>query len=214
MRLVVKIGGSLSIGENGPKPEYFRELFPVLNQIKHNQAIISIGGGALVRKYFNSVKEFLSNEQMEWIAVDLFRANVRFLSYNIDKPPLFSLEELNEKSEGVIGAIKPGRSSDANAAHAAKIIRADYFIKMTNVDGIYEKDPAIFPDSKMLRTLKFEDLLDYSQPGSPGNYGILDKTAMQIIIDNKIKTAIINGKNPENLLRFLEGEEIGTVISD
>lgn len=216
MRLVIKIGGSLSIDEHGPRMEYFKKLLPVLKKIdKNNQLILSIGGGKFIRKYYDSIKEFgLSDEEMEWIAVDILHVNVQFLSFLMKKKPIFSLDELNEKCSGVIGGIKPGRSTDANAAFAAKTIKADFFIKLTDVDGIYDKDPKKFSNAKKLDKVSFNELKNYAKGGKPGKYGVLDKLAVDIITKNKIKTVIMNGNNPEDILMVLKGKKVGTLISD
>jgi len=214
MKLVIKIGGSLSMNKDGPKVNYFKKILPILKKIDaKNQLILSIGGGKFVRKYYDVVKKFgISNDKMEWIAVDMLRANVRFLSFLMNKKPIFSLKELKKNSDGIIGGIKPGRSTDANAAYAAKIIKADMLIKLTNVDGVYDKDPNKFKYAKKIEHLTFRELADYIEEGKPGSYGILDKLAIEIIIKNRIRTIIMNGKNPENILKALKGEKMGTLI--
>ncbi|MEM7826629.1 MAG: UMP kinase [Candidatus Aenigmatarchaeota archaeon] len=215
MKIVIKIGGSLSIGKNGPRFKYFKKLLPILKKIdKEHQLILVIGGGKLIRKYYDAIKKFnLSNEEMEWIAIDMLRVNVRFLSFLMKKKPIFRIEELNEKSEGIIGGVFPGRSTDANAAYAAKAIKADLLIKLTDVDGIYDKDPKRFKNTKKIDNLSFDELRNYINDEAPGSYGILDRLAIETIIKNKIKTIIMNGKKPENLLKVLKGEKIGTLIS-
>lgn len=215
MRLVIKIGGSLSIGKDGPKKEYFSRLLPVLKELdKNNQLIISIGGGRFIRKYYKAVEKLdLTPEQMEWIAIELLRVNVRFLSFLLNKNSIFTLQEMNKNTSGVIGGIRPGRSTDANAAYAAGVIDADYFIKLTNVNGIYDKDPKRYKNAKKLEHISFDHLTKYASDGKPGKYGVLDKLAIETIVKNKIKTVVMNGKNPSDLLRLLKGEKTGTLIS-
>ena len=215
MQLVIKIGGSLSIGEDGPKLEYFKRLIPVIKSLdKKHQLILSIGGGKFIRKYYSAIEKLgLSHDEMEWIAIELLRVNVRFLAFLLNKKPIFTLEELNEMSSGVIGGIRPGRSTDANAAYAASIINADYFIKLTDVDGFYDKDPKKHGDAKHLAHITFNDLAKYAQEGKPGSYGVLDKLAVETIVKHKIKTIIMNGSEPENVLRAIKGEKIGTLIA-
>ncbi len=214
MKIVIKIGGSVAIGEYGPNPEYFSRLVPVLKEIsKENQLIVSIGGGKLMRKYQQQIKNTgLSNDEMEWCFIDLVRANVHFLSALLKTKPLFSLEEISSKTSGVIGGICPGRSTDANAALAAARIKADMIIKLTDVDGIYEKDPKYFPDAKKLDKISLKDIMKYATDGKPGDYGIFDKIALNTIKKHKIKAVIISGNEPKNILKALKGERIGTVI--
>lgn len=215
MRLVVKIGGSLSIDEDGPRLEYFKKLVPVIKKLnKEHQLILSIGGGKFIRKYYSSIEKLgLSHDEMEWIAIELLRVNVRFLSFLVDKTPIYTLEELDESSSGVIGGIKPGRSTDANAAYAASVIKADYFIKLTDVDGIYDKDPKKHHAAKKMDFIPFKDVIKYTQQGKPGSYGVLDKLAVETIVENKIKTIIMNGSEPENIFKAVKGEHIGTLIA-
>ncbi|MBS3053031.1 MAG: hypothetical protein J4469_00865 [Candidatus Aenigmarchaeota archaeon] len=194
MKIVLKIGGSISINENGPVEAYFRKLLPVIRQIKTRHRLI------------------LWKEEMEWIAIELLRVNVRFLSSLLNMKPLYRLEEISTKTTGVIGGIKPGRSTDANAAYCAAKIKADLFVKLTNVDGIYDKDPRKHKDARKLETLSFADLKKFSQSGKPGSYGILDRLAIETITKHKIKTVIMNGKDPKNILKLINGEKIGTLI--
>lgn len=214
MKLVIKIGGSLSIGEDGPKLDYFKKLIPVLKRVdKEHQMILSIGGGKFIRKYYSAIEKLgLSHDEMEWIAIELLRVNVRFLAFLLGKKPVYALEELNERSSGVIGGIRPGRSTDANAAYAASVIKADYFIKLTDVNGLYDKDPKKHSDAKHLEHIGFKELEKYGQEGRPGSYGVLDKLAVETIVRHQIKTIIMNGSEPKNILRAVKGEKIGTFI--
>ena len=216
LKLVIKVGGSLSIGEDGPKKKYFIKLLPVLRKIaKNHQIIVVIGGGRFIRNYYSSIRRLgLSHEQMEWIAIELLRVNVRFLSFLLKKRPIYSLKHLSRNSSGVIGGIVPGRSTDANAAIAAKIINADMLVKLTNVDGVYTKDPNRFGDARKLHKIRFSELGRYTKSGKPGSYGILDKLAAGIIRKYHIKTIIMGGKNPNDLLKLINGKKLGTVIWD
>ena len=216
LKLVIKVGGSLSIGKNGPNKRYFRKFVPVLKKIaKRHQIIVVIGGGRFIRNYYRSIRKLgLSSTEMEWIAIELLRVNVRFLAFLLRKEPIYSLKQLNSTSSGVIGGIVPGRSTDANAAIAAKIIRADMLIKLTNVDGIYTKDPNKFRNAKKIRKIKFGELKKYTKGGKPGSYGIFDKMAANTIRKHHIKTVIMSGRDPRDLLKLLDGKKLGTVISD
>ena len=127
--------------------------------------------------------------------------------------PIYTLEELKPDSSGVIGGIRPGRSTDANAAYAASIIKADYFIKLTDVDGVYDKDPKKHENARKLNHISVKEIAKYAQEGRPGSYGVLDKLAVETIGKHEIKTIIMNGSNPENILKALTGEKTGTLIA-
>ncbi|MBI2971361.1 MAG: hypothetical protein HYY37_03025 [Candidatus Aenigmarchaeota archaeon] len=213
MKLVVKIGGSLAIADDGPRVPYFKKLVPVLKRLHEHQLIVSIGGGAFVRNYYRILQQLgMKNEEMELVAIELLRANVRFLSLLVGKKPLFALGDITPSTSGVIGGIAPGRSTDANAAYAAVAIKADYFIKLTNVDGVYDKDPNTFTHAKKIPFIPFGELRAYAKKGMPGDYGILDPLAIDLIAKHRIRTVIMNGKEPKALLDVLEGKEKGTLI--
>ena len=69
MKIVLKIGGSISISENGPVEAYFRKLLPVLRRIKEeHQLILCIGGGKFIRKYYKSIEKLgLKKEEMDYL---------------------------------------------------------------------------------------------------------------------------------------------------
>lgn len=216
MKIVVKVGGSVSIGEKGPDFSYTSRLLPALKQLKKkNQLIIAIGGGQLTRAYGKSIEKFgLSNREKELIYIELISANVRFLASALKMKPIFSLDNIKSGTNGVIGGISPGRSTDANAAIVAKRIGADVFIKMTNVDGVYDRDPNKFRGAKKIEKMEFSELAKLAPKGKPNKYGVLDKLAVETLATAKIKTIIINGKDPKNLLKAVRGKKIGTLIEN
>ena len=216
MKLVIKIGGSLSVGDSGPDYRYFSRLLPALKAIKkRHQLIVVIGGGRLARKYISIVKKFrISEKNCEWVAIYIVNINRKFLSAVLGMNEIKSLGEIGPKTRGVLGGIAPGRSTDANAAYAASAIRADMLIKLTDVDGVYEKDPKTHKNAKKLYKISFSDLGKISKEGSAGNYGIMDSTAIGIITKSRIKTVIISGARTKDLLKAIAGRHVGTVIGD
>lgn len=216
MRIAIKIGGSLAIKEDGPDEKYFKKFIPVFRKIKKEskKIVVGIGGGKLVRNYYKRTTKFLSPREQEMIAIDLLRANARFLAYILGGKPVFSLSKLPRSKVLVVSGIKPGRSTDANTAILASKIKAHKLIILTDVDGIYTKDPKKYSNARLIRKIRFKDLMQYSKKKvSPGNYGVVDPLALKIISKFKINTFVMNGTNPRNILRVLNGERIGTEIS-
>ncbi|HLC67926.1 MAG TPA: hypothetical protein VJI12_03530 [archaeon] len=214
MKIVIKLGGSVCVGDHGPNFGYFRRLIPVLNTLKkHHQLIICVGGGKLTRSYGKSIeKSRLTREETEKIFIQLIHANVLFVAYATKMHPIQNLQEIKENTSGVIGGVMPRRSTDANAAVAAERIGADIFIKLTNVDGIYTKDPKKYKTAKKISSMTFGDLSRFAKSGKPNNYGILDATAINTLSQARIKTIVMNGRDPKNIISAINGENIGTVI--
>ena len=72
-----------------------------------------------------------------------------------------------------------GYSTDTASADRAKDISADMIIKLTNVDGVYDKDPNKFNDAVMYDEVTFDEVLGKE-------LGVMDLSAMQTCNDNNI----------------------------
>ncbi len=211
MKIVLKIGGSIAFDSSGPRIGCMKRLVPAVKKLKERHKLaVAIGGGRFVRNYMAQLHGFTAR-QREIVAIELLRANVRMLSIALDMKPAFSLAEVEWNS--VIGGIKPGQSTDANAAMAARKLGADMLVKMTNVAGIYDKDPNKFKGAKLVKHMNFSQLENYGIKGKPGSYGILESKAMKTIKSSRIKTAVIDGRNPENILKLMRSQ-IGTIIEE
>ncbi|HLD83751.1 MAG TPA: hypothetical protein VI979_02770 [archaeon] len=212
MKAVIKIGGSVAISAMGIDSHYFSRLIPVLKGIeKGNDVSLCIGGGRIVRNYFESARALgMSERDMELVGIDMIKAHVRFVAFLTGKKPIFSREEI-KGGNMVIGGLEPGKSTDHSAALLASAIKADVLVKMTNVAGICDRDPAKHKGAKLIKSMSFAQLKSYATQGTPGNYGILDASAIEIIARDRITTVIMDGRKPEDLGKAL-AMETGTVI--
>lgn len=113
-----------------------------------------------------------------------------------------------EKGRVVIfgcGTGNPFFSTDTAAALRAAEIGADVIFKATNVDGVYDSDPKLNPNAKKYDTLTHNDVL---QQG----LHVMDSTAASLCMDNNIMILVFNLDNPDNIVRAMTGERIGTLI--
>ncbi len=113
-----------------------------------------------------------------------------------------------ENGEVVIfgcGTGNPFFSTDTTAALRAAEIEAEIIFKATNVDGVYDKDPNKFADA-----VKY-DVLSHSEVLSK-ELKVMDSTAASLCRDNKIKILVFNLDDPQNIVRALKGETIGTIV--
>ena len=114
-----------------------------------------------------------------------------------------------EKGRVVIfgcGTGSPFFSTDTTAALRAAEIKADIIFKATNVDGVYDKDPNKFADAVKYDTLTHTEVL------SKG-LAVMDATAASLCRDNGIKILVFNLSDPENILRAVKGESLGTIVN-
>lgn len=103
------------------------------------------------------------------------------------------------------GTGNPFFSTDTAAALRAAEIGADVIFKATNVDGVYDSDPRKNPNAKKYDTLSHIEVL---QKGLQ----VMDSTAASLCMDNGIQILVFNLDNPENIVRAMTGETIGTVV--
>lgn len=115
-----------------------------------------------------------------------------------------------EKGRVVIfgcGTGSPFFSTDTAASLRAAEIRADVMLKATNVDGVYDKDPNRFDDAVKFESLTHADIVEKG-------YGVMDSTAAALCKDNNIPILVFNLQDPENILKAVCGEPIGTLVED
>lgn len=115
-----------------------------------------------------------------------------------------------EKKRIVIFACGTGNpyfSTDTAAALRAAEIDAEVILKATKVDGVYDSDPAKNPDAKKFHTLSYIDVLNRG-------LGVMDSTAASLCMDNNIPIIVFSLDEPENIIKVILGESIGTSISN
>ena len=114
-----------------------------------------------------------------------------------------------EKQRVVIlsaGTGNPYFSTDTAAALRAMEIDADVLIKATKVDGVFDKDPKIYPDAQRFDRISFTDALNL-------RLGVMDSTALALCRDNDLPIIVLDLWQPNNIERALLGEPVGTFIS-
>ena len=101
------------------------------------------------------------------------------------------------------GTGNPFFSTDTGAVLRAAEIKADIVLMAKNIDGIYDKDPAKYPDAKKYDKISYAEILDKK-------LAAYDLTATAFCAANSIRTYAFALKDPNNILRVIHGECIGT----
>jgi uridylate kinase len=115
-----------------------------------------------------------------------------------------------EKGRCVIFAAGTGNpffTTDTAASLRAIEIGADLLLKATKVNGIYDDDPVRNPKAKRYRTLSFDKVLD-------DRLGVMDATAIVMCRDNGLPLRVFNLMNDGDLLRIVDGEDVGTLVAN
>ena len=115
-----------------------------------------------------------------------------------------------EKDRVVIlggGTGNPYFSTDTAAALRAMEIDADILIKATKVDGVYDKDPEKNKDAERFDRLTYIEALNR-------RLQVMDSTAISLCMDNKMPILVLNMWQTDTLIRAVNGEKTGTMISE
>ncbi|HOA97151.1 UMP kinase [Acetivibrio saccincola] len=114
-----------------------------------------------------------------------------------------------EKKRVVIFACGTGNpffSTDTTAALRAAEIDAEVILLAKKVDAVYDSDPNINPNAKKFDRLSYLDILNKE-------LGVMDSTAASLCKDNDIPIIVFGLDNPENIVKAVLGENIGTIIN-
>ena len=105
------------------------------------------------------------------------------------------------------GTGSPFFSTDTAAALRSVEINADALFKATNVDGVYDKDPNKYPDAVKFDTVSFQEVITRELK-------VLDSTAFSLCKDNDMPIIVFNLNDPENIVKAVSGEKIGTTVTN
>jgi len=115
-----------------------------------------------------------------------------------------------EKGRVVIfagGTGNPYFTTDTAATLRGLEIGANALLKATKVDGVYDKDPLVYPEATRIDELNYIDVLIK-------RLKVMDATAVSLCMDNKFPIIVFNIGKEGNLMKIIKGEKIGTKVKD
>jgi len=223
--IVLSLGGSMIIPESGINVKYLKDFKKVvLKNSKKYKFIVVCGGGSVARTYISALdKVGMGHDYQSFAGISATRMNARFMSYFFNRDQklgiphkMSELKNYLKKSDVVFcGALeyKPKQTSDSTAAEIAKHFKCD-FINLTDVAGLYTKNPKKYKDAKLIPEITWKgiDEMISKIKFKPGQHFVIDQTASKMIMKNKIKTYIL-GKDMKQLDNLLNHKKfVGTKI--
>ena len=115
-----------------------------------------------------------------------------------------------EKGRVVIFAAGTGNpffTTDTAASLRAIEIGADLLVKATKVNGVYTDDPMRNPRAERYARLSFDRVLT-------DRLNVMDATAIVMCRDNNLPLRVFNLFNPGDLIRIIDGEDVGTLVTN
>jgi len=104
------------------------------------------------------------------------------------------------------GTGNPYFTTDTAAALRAMEINAEVLIKATKVNGVYAKDPKVYPDARRFDRLAYIDALNM-------RVGVMDSTALTLCMDNDLPIIVLDLWQSGSLETAALGQPVGTLIS-
>ncbi len=228
-RIILKISGEALAGDlrNGINPDILSQISHTINQV-HEMGVeiaIVIGGGNFWRGRSGKGMDRTTADHMGMLATVInalalqdalesrgipTRVQTAIEMRQIAEPYIRrkAVRHLEKKRIVIFacGTGNPYFTTDTVAALRAAEIDAEVILLAKNVDGVYDSDPRINPDAKKYSKLAFMDVLNKG-------LGVMDSTAASLCMDNNIPIMVFGLNEPENILKVVLGEEIGTIIS-
>ncbi len=187
--------------------------------LHYKQALCSIGQVELMDSYRKELREYGFNIGQILLTRDDFTDSNRTL--NIRNTLFTLLDEgvipvINENDSVSVDEIKIG-DNDNLAALTANLWNADLLLIISDIDGVYDKDPTGNPDALLLEQVRdAHDLVNRIEIGEKGDFGtggIATKIeAAHRVNEYGIPMILANGKKPHLITGLLDGSIKGTVF--
>jgi len=223
MRVVVRIGGS--VVASPPNPQIIKKYAEAVNRLRAqgHELVIVVGGGTPARQYIQLARELgLAEQEQDEVAITVSRLFAQLLAMklgglkwkNVPTSPEDAGTLLSERGIVVMGGLKPGMTTDTVAAMVASEVGAGLIVKATDQDGVYTKDPRKHADAQKIDALTFDELSQLMEQDrhKAGIHQIIDPEAVRLLKAKRIKTVVVNGADPENMIAALGGKKVGTTI--
>jgi len=231
-RILLKLSGESLMGSKqfGIDPERISQYADEIKQVvaKGVEVAIVIGGGNIFRG-LQAEKNGMDRAQGDYMGMLATLINGMALQGALEKAGLFTrlmsaikMEEISEpyirrrairhleKRRVVIfgaGTGNPYFTTDTAASLRAIEINADVILKGTRVDGIYTADPEKDASATRFEKLSFGEVLK-------NKLNVMDMTAFTLCEENSLPIVVFDMNKPGNLMRILEGENVGTLVSN
>ena len=222
--IIIAMGGSLLIPDN-IDIAFIKDLKDLIGYFtnKGYQIILVVGGGKTCRRYQSAARKFshVNDNDLDWIGIKTIRLNCELLfrifsDLDIYKEVIEQWKDVCSISNSlvIIGAYKPGCSSDTDAVEMARFFGSTRVINFSNISHVYNVDPHTHHDATKFEHLSWNEYRRLiPKEWTPGMSTPFDPVAAHIAEESNI-TVVILGASIQNLQKYLSGYSFeGTIIS-
>jgi len=231
-RVLLKLSGEQLSGkyEFGVDPEIAAFLAAEVKKVADMgvQVVIIAGGGNMVRgaEIAGHGIRRVTADQMGMLSglinsmalTDIFEANdlkTRCLSnifaQQVAESYSYRLAEKHLQKKRVViiagGTARPYVTHDTAAVSFALELDCELVLKASKVPGVYDKDPAQFPDAVKLDQVSFQEAVQ------DNSIKVMDKAAMGLALEQHKSIVVFDAMQPDNFAKVVAGQNVGTLIS-
>ena len=228
-RILLKLSGEALAGDN-KTGVYADVIGRICDQIKNVVELgvevgIVVGGGNFWRGRYGHEMERTTSDYMGMLATTMnalalqdclesrgvyTRVQTAIEMREIAEPFIKRKAEKHLRKGRVVifacGTGHPYFSTDTGAALRAAEINAEIILLAKTIDGVYSADPKVDPNAVKYDKISYIDILDK-------DLKVMDSTATSLCRDNKIPLMVFEIAKPENIVKIVKGEKIGTYVN-
>lgn len=229
-RILLKLSGEALAGENktGINPKVLGSICDEIQKVKQMgvEIAIVVGGGNFWRGKYGTQMERTTSDYMGMLATvmnglalqDALEARGMYtrvqtaIEMRQIAEPYIKRKALKHLEKGRIvifscGTGNPYFTTDTTAALRAAEIEAEVILVAKTIDAVYSADPKIDKNAIRYDKISYLDILNK-------DLKVMDSTATSLCRDNKIPLIVFGINDPDNIVRAVKGEKIGTLVEE
>ncbi len=225
-KVVVSLGGSVLVpGDDDAR--YLRDVARLFRDVSsHVKLFVVTGGGRVARYYIETGRSLGIRERtLDELGIAVTRLNAKLLSAALggraSPEPATSYAAASKLAKRyaivVMGGTRPGHTTDRVAASLARFVGATRIVNATSVEGVYSADPKRDPGARLLKQVRFEDLVTLSGKGhrTAGPSIVFDPVAARVVARDRTPLSVVHGRDLRALRAAILGEPFhGTRVTD
>ncbi|MEM4194840.1 MAG: UMP kinase [Candidatus Anstonellales archaeon] len=222
MVVTLSLGGSV-VNPEKPSLENIRRIARIFEESKEKLAIV-VGGGAYAREYAEIIRKLAGNEfYADAVATMETKQNAMLLLSALKNayPKIPSTFEsaaaaIKNYQYVVMGGTIPGITTDTDAVLLAEATSSARLVNISNVSGVYDKDPSKYKDAKKYSRMSHDQLVELaveSDRRKAGEHFVFDMIACKLAARSKLELHFVSWKNDSDVLNAIKGKpHSGTVV--
>lgn len=219
--IVVSLGGSVIV-PGKIDLQLLLECKALIERHASTRFVVVCGGGRVARDYQAAARHLgaTSSDDLDWVGIMATRLNAELMRalFGTSAHPSVIINPNKPVSSAkriiIAAGYQPGHSTDMDAVLLAKNLGADLVVNLSNIDGVYDKDPSTSKNAKRLEKMSWKALRTLiGNEWRPGLNVPFDPVAAREAEKNNMKVIVANGKDISNLDKILSGKKfVGTVV--